>query len=76
MVAQVRPTCPSHGQPCPSSSTRGSRERFGNRQLCLSVQKANPFTVKKRDNYYAKLDAKKYGKDAVPTDILQESVKN
>ncbi|EKD02770.1 cytochrome-c oxidase [Trichosporon asahii var. asahii CBS 8904] len=32
--------------------------------------------MKKRDNYYAKLDAKKYGKDAVPTDILQESVKN
>lgn len=32
--------------------------------------------MKKRDNYYAKLDAEKYGKDAVPTNILQESVKN
>lgn len=68
------PTWPSHSQPCPSSSTGASRERIGDR--FLYDQTANLPTVKKRDNYYAKLDAKKYGKDAVPTSILQESVKN
>lgn len=37
--------------------------------LCITDTPA----VKKRDNYYAKLDAEKYGADAVPTNILQEA---